>query len=470
MKKFFEKYDLIKLSGILVLISAILTWILPYSYFSGTELVSEEIKRIGITNFFQFGLLGMYYFTVLVTFLFVMGGFYQVLSKRAGYQKLIGRISEKLKGKEIPTVLFLTLIFAILGSMVSEYFPLLAIIPFIVSILNRLKIDKISSFVATFGGLLIGAIGSTYSTKVTGAITEIIKVETADILTYQTIIFVVSFILLSIFTVLRMKKKLGEKKFEEYDRFEIEVSTKTKDSKNSVRMWPYALLMIVLFIILALAYLPWETWQVTLFTDITKWVSELSIGGAPIVSYIFGEILAFGKWDIHTIQYIMIVATLFIHWFGKMSFDEVCESYGEGFKKISSTVLVMLMVYFILEITVMFPVVPSMIDWLDKLVDGFNVFITFIGAFITSIFSVEMQYAISLAGTYYAAAYTDALPAIAIIFQTAFGFVSFFVPSSAILMIGLSYLDIPYKEWMKFIWKFLLAILAVIIVIILVIA
>ena len=35
-----------------------------------------------------------------------------------------------------------------------------------------MKIDKITAFVSTFGGLLVGALGSTYSTKVAGAILE----------------------------------------------------------------------------------------------------------------------------------------------------------------------------------------------------------------------------------------------------------------------------------------------------------
>ena len=100
MKKFFEKYDLIKVSGIMVLLAVILTWAIPYGYFSGTEMVTEDITRVGLTNFMQYGLLGMYYFTVLITFLFVLGGFYQVLSKTAGYQSIIKSISGKLKGHE----------------------------------------------------------------------------------------------------------------------------------------------------------------------------------------------------------------------------------------------------------------------------------------------------------------------------------------------------------------------------------
>lgn len=467
MKKFFEKYDLIKVAGILVLISVVLTWLIPYGYFSGSEMVVEDITRVGLTNFYQYGLLGMYYFTVLVTFLFVLGGFYQLLSKQPGYQKLIKNISGKLKGREVPFVLIVSLIFAILSSLINEYFPLLALIPFIIAILNKMKVDKITSFVATFGGLLVGTIGSTYSEKVAGYLLSTFNVEIGDVLTTQTIIFVIAYILLGIFTVIRMKKLKGDKKFEEYDKFEIET---TETSKKETKTWPYVVGLILFVITIVLAYLPWSSWEITFFADATTWVNELAIADQPIISYIFGEFTEFGAWDIFTVQFVMLFATMLIHWFSKTKLDDVFESYGEGFKKMGPVIVVMLVVYFILELAVMYPVVPIIVDWIASLTEGFSAILSFIAAAITSVFSVEMQYAMSLAGSYFAATYTEVQSVLVIIFQTAFGLVSFFVPSSAILMIGLSYLNIPYKDWMKFIWKFLLAMLVVIIVIILIIA
>lgn len=467
MKKFFEKYDLLKVSGILVLLSVVLTWILPITYYQGGQLVTEEITRLGLTGFLNYGLLCVaYHFTVLVTFLLVLGGFYQVLSKRPGYQKLVKSISEKLKGREIPVTLIVSLIFAILGSLVNEYFPLFVLIPFVIAILNRMKVDKIAAFVSTFGGLLVGTIGSTYSSKVTGYLMNTFAVETADVLTTQTILFVVAFILLSIFTILRLRKTSKDKKFVEYDVFAFEDS---KD-KKAVKTWPYIIMIVLLIVAIPLAYMPWATWNVTIFQDITTWINEFEIFGQPILSYVFGTFTEFGKWDLFTIQYVMLAATLLIHWFGRVSWNEIFQSYGEGFKKIGKTVAILVMVYFVLELAVQCPVVPGIVDWIAGLTDNFNAIVTFIGASITSLVGVEMQYVMQLSGTFYAAAFKDMLPELLIIFQSAFGLISFVVPSSAILMLGLSYLDIPYKDWLKFIWKFLLAMLIIVIIIILIIA
>lgn len=473
MKKFFEKYDLIKVSGILVLVAVILTWLFPYSYFNGTQLVEQEITRVGITNFFQYAVDGLRYFTVLATFLFVTGGFYQVLSKRPGYQKLVKTIGEKLKGREIPVVLFVSLIFSCLGSLVTEYYPLLAIIPFVITIYNIMKIDKITAFVSTFGGLLVGALGSTYSTKVAGAILEGFKADIADVLTTQSILFVITFVALNIFMILRLNKTKKDKKFEEYDKFAIDMTSKDekKADKKSVKVWPYALMFALMFLTISMAYLPWEKyWEITLWKEVTTWLNEFSIAGVPILSYITGTLKEFGAWDIYHTMFVMLFATLLVKCFGKVSFDEIIESFGEGFQKIASTVVAMLAVYLVLEFAFEFPVLPAVIAWFESLTTGFSAFFASLGAFVTSIFSVEMQYGIALTGTYYATAYADKLSTLVIIFQSMFGLVSFFIPSSAILMIGLSYLDIKYKDWMKFIWKFLLIMFLIIAVMIAIIA
>ena len=76
MKKEVKKFDLVKISGAMVLLTVLLTWIIPQGTFSGTEMQIGEITRIGIFDFFTYRLLGMYYFTVLVTFIYVHGGCY----------------------------------------------------------------------------------------------------------------------------------------------------------------------------------------------------------------------------------------------------------------------------------------------------------------------------------------------------------------------------------------------------------
>ena len=57
-----------------------------------------------------------------------------------------------------------------------------------------------------------------------------------------------------------------------------------------------------------------------------------------------------------------------------------------------------------------------------------------------------------------------------LIYTTIYGLISFISPASAILVFGLSYMDVPYKKWLKYIWKFFCAMLVVLLIIFAVLA
>ena len=480
MKKFFEKHDLIKIAFGMILLSLILTWIIPQGYFNAGELVKNDITRIGTFDLFTYGLLGMYYFTVLVTFLFVVGGFYQFLSKLGAYQRLTDSIAKKIKGKEIIFSLIISFVFAALASIVNEYFILIAFMPFFVTICTKLKMDKISTFVTTFGSLLVGILGSTISTKIVGMNVQYLQVKYTDNLLAKIILFVIAFVVYSLFNFLYIKKTLGNEKKDtkkaDSKKKETKKVVKTKevivsedlfanevkDSEKS-SIVPLLIVGILGVIVTILAYIPWASvFEVDWFTKATEWVKSAQLFGKPIFSYILGTINEFGSWDIFGVQIVMLLSVLELQLCYRVSINTVIESFAEGFKKISKLVVILLLVYVVLEFAVMYPVLPTI---LDKILGAkFNVFTTALSGLVTSLFTTEYQYAINLVYSYFTTAYASNIGVVSIILQSIFGLVSFFAPTSAMLFVGLSYMDIPYKDWMKYIWKFIIAMLVVIIV------
>lgn len=463
MKKFFEKYDLIKLSGIVLILSVLLTWVVkPGSFQNGAMTIAEDLTRVDFQSLVQNSVLGIYYFPVLVTFLLVLGGFYQVLSKRAGYQAIVKGISKKLKGHETVFVVIISTLIALWTSMALEYIPVLVFIPFIITILNRLKVDKISAFSATFGSALVGILGSVYSAKFAGVFTQTF---TDSYIIIKWILLAVALILLNVFTVLRMKKN---KETKEYDLFEIE-SVKS-DVKQPVR-WTYAIMLILICLTTILAFLPWSTWKVEIFTKATEWVNSIKIAGVPIFSYIFGEFHAFGAannagWSLFSIEYVLVFATLLMHWIARVSLSEILESIGEGMKKMVPLVIITLVIQAVLIFSYNYGVIPTITDWIAKLSGSFNVVLACINAFIGSVFYIEPTYVATFTGAYYAGTYAANADILAIIFQAMYGLAAFFVPTSMVLYMGLSYMNISYADWMKHIWKYLLAMLLIIIVIV----
>ena len=466
MKKFWEKHDLIKVSGLMVLLSVILTWIIPQGYFYSGSIQVGEITRVGIFDFFNYGLLGMYYFTVLVTFLFVLGAFYQVLAKCSGYQKLTDSLAKTFSGKEYLFVLLVLFIISAITAVTNEYFVMLSVAPFFITILRKMGLDKMTGFITTFGGILVGILGSVYNSKVAGMNVSTLSSSYTDYLWVKLVIYGVSFVLFSLFTILHIRKI---KKANKKDIAVIEEVYETKNTTEKKSAWPVATILILTAIVGILAYLPWEAWGVTIFSTATTKILECKVFDATIFRYILGNVQAFGKWDIFGMQILMLIAALLIKWIYKMSFDDFAESFGEGFKKSGKLVLVMLMAYLVLEIAVMFPVVPTIVDWFMKLASKFNAILGTIAGLFTSLFSVEYQYTLSLVGSYLTTAYSDFAKQIPIMLQSTYGLASMFAPSSAILLIGLSYLGITYKEWMKYIWKFVLAMFIVILVLMVII-
>ena len=60
MKKFFEKHDLFKLTGIFVLIAVLLTWLVSSSYFTAGTLSSNGFNRVGLFDLTTYGLLQIF--------------------------------------------------------------------------------------------------------------------------------------------------------------------------------------------------------------------------------------------------------------------------------------------------------------------------------------------------------------------------------------------------------------------------
>ena len=464
MKKDGKRFDLVKLSGLMVLLTVLLTWVIPQGSFEGSEMVIGDITRVGLFDFVTYGLLGMYYFTVLVTFVFVLGGFYQVLSRIGGYKTLISKLAKAFKNKEILFILIVSFIFTAIASVTNEYFLLLVAVPFIFSITKEMKLDKITSFATTFGAILIGTIGSMYSTKIVGMNVKFLSIDYHDLWYIRLIILLLSYIVFNVFNILHMRKTLKNKKQEvAEDIFKPENVTK------NTKAWPLVIVLILFSIIAFMAYFPWESvFKITWFSTALKAIQEYQVFGSPIFSYILGQVQAFGAWDIFGIQVLMLLVTLILKMIYKLSLDDFLQAYGEGFKKSGKLVILLLLSYLVLEFTVMYPVLPTIVDWFIGLSDKFNIFLTTIAGLFTSLFTVEYQYTVSLIGPYLAKLFADNTSHIAIILQTTFGLASILTPSSAILLIGLSYSDIKYTEWLKYIWKFLLIMLAILIIILLI--
>ncbi len=459
-----KKHNLFKLTGGMILLVVLFSWLIPISSFSGEEMVLSEITRIGLTDFTIYSLLSVYYFAIVVTFLLILGGMYEVLARTSGYQTLIAKLTKFLKGKEIEFVLIVSFLFAIVTAFSNEIYQLLIFVPLVITLVLSLKMDKITALCTTFGSILIGVVGSLFSPMIFEYMNTYFSTTYESNAVVKIILFVVTYVLFNFFNVMHLRKTLKDNKVDETkeDKFAIEETKKGK-------IWPVVLVLSVLAVFQILAYISWtDVFNIKIFDSFNTWVTSLSVNEVPVISYILGTTSAFGSWDLYIIQGLMVLATIIIAASYQVKLDELLSAFGEGAKKMLKPIIIVLMIYVICIFTVMYPVVPTIISWIMGLSSKFNGILASISVIIGSIFNVEMRYLTSSLAPYFATTFgsTANTPVISLIFQCFYGMVQFVAPTSLILMIGLSYLNIPYKTWMKYIWQFLVGLLILVIALI----
>lgn len=471
MKKFFEKHDLVKFVGIIFAVSILFTWIFSsLSYFNGSELATEEMTRVGLFDLVNYvPSLTIQVFRDTFIFLFVVAGFYKLLGTIEAYKKVTTNLANIFKGKEKIFVAISTLLFAVLASMVTDYIVLIAIVPFFISVLSKLKVDRITGLSATFGGILVGVVGATYSTKIVGSFVSVYGSNGVEYL-YEPmgliLLLAIAYLLITLFTFLRMNKvsKNKEVKLLEDPFASAEEKTTGKKVVRKINSIPMIIVLVLTFLVIIMSFIGWESvFNVTLFSDIYNSIIEATVGNSTIFYSLLGvaKFTAFGNWDALNIATTLLIATLIIKIIYRIPMDRVLSEYGEGIKKFGKTAFVILLVYGVLVISLSYPVIPEMISWI--LEKGTNIGTILISGILGSLFGVDFYYYLSLIS----GAFTDFsnINVACLALQGAYGFISFVAPTSVILMLGLSMLDIKYTDWLKHIWKFALSLLVVIIII-----
>ncbi len=469
MKKgMFKKYDLFKIVGITILLAAILTWIIPIGQYTGSEMYIGEINRIGIANLFFTGIYSLSTLLYQVTFLLVLGGFYGLLSSIDAYKGFIEKVVNKLKGKELPFILITSFVFAGLASISSDIYPLLVFTPLFITIILNLKMDKITALCTTFGSILVGKLGATYSNYVFGYINSYFSMGFNTEIITKVAIFVLAFVLFNFFNLLHSKetlKKKNNKDVANEDKFAVVVEEK-KGKKGNTKVWPLVVILAFVLVIQLLGYINWKTsFGIDIFDKFHKWLLGIKIGDHAIFSYILGTeemgvVQAFGMWSLFNIQIIMIIASIVLAIAYKVNFDKLIGTFIEGAKKMCRIVLLLVLIYVVFVITNLSPIVPTIVDWIIGLTKHFNIYLASLASMIASIFNVDLDFVAYSLGQFYVASAGSYSNVAALIMSSMHGFVGFFAPTSAMLMIGLAYLNIPYKEWMKYIWRFLVGMLA----------
>ena len=104
--------------------------------------------------------------------------------------------------------------------------------------------------------------------------------------------------------------------------------------------------------------------------------------------------------------------------------------------------------------------------------DDINFVIASLVTMLGSILHVDLYYTVAGVFTPILSAVTDEalFDVFALMFQSLYGLISIVGPTSLILIFALSYLDVPYTTWLKYIWRFILSLFIIIFAVLLILA
>lgn len=461
-----KKHNALKVVIITLLLFALLTWILPCAAFQ-TEYTELGRYQAGLFDILSYQSTVLGYFGYVALFVLVVGGFYGVLYKTGAYRRMLDSLVKKFKGKEVICLVVIMALFAFLTSFAGLQLALLMLFPFVISLVLMMGYNKSTAIAVTAGSVAVGLMGTTFAYNTTQVLQQYLSVELTDLIWVKVILLVLGVVLLALF-VLKFGKKASTKKADDKEEFiPEEVKTtkgkeKDKDKKHKVKVWPLVLILDLILLVTILGFIPWNgAFGITLFEDVTTAITEFELFGFPIFGKILGAVSPFGYWTLVELVTVMLLAIIILKFVYKIKWDDVFDGFGKGVKKALVPALIVILIYTCLVLTTYDPYQLVIYKFILGLTKGFNIFTTGLVVVISSIFNGDPLYAFYSVLPYFVSVVTDTnnYQLIAVIFQAIYGIVTLVAPTSIPLMLTLAYTNTSYKDWFKYIWKLLVALL-----------
>lgn len=478
-----KKNSVIKAILFTFLAYVLLSWIIPGGTFSGSNYTKGVIAPVGLSDLFIHPILtaSTSIFVLVGLVILLIGGLYGVINKTGVYQKLVDGVVKKFTGKEKVFLIISILVFAILASLTTLTLPLLIMVPFFVAVILLLGYNRMTALLSTVGAILVGNMGSVFGYNAGGYnyIYEFFKVKTTDNIIAKIVLFVLLLVCLLIFVIKTSKiEKVGPKKgrkttkkkeAEEEVKEEIVVPLykKVEESKKSTK--PLYIVMIITLIIALVGMYCWTgltNKETSVFIDAYQKIADIKFNGQNVLANLIGSVNPFGHWTNYELAMLIIITTIVIGFVYNLKVKETFEAFVEGMKEMLPVAAVAILANILLLVvnTVSSVFFVTIFDFFFGLCKNAKDLGIAINSFIGSVGYNDFTYLMNILQQPASALYAKDLPHVVYIMQSMFGFAMMIFPTSMVLVIGLQYLNISFKEWFKENWKLLLGLLLVAIV------
>lgn len=455
----------------------------------------DSVQYLALVDVFFDFVQSFYYFFDTLIFVLVVGGFYGFLNRVPAYKQLVKTTADKVGKRGKLFLIIVAVVLALLSSLTGLNFLMLLFIPFFVTVILLLGYDKLVALSVTVGSVLIGLLGgvfvtfkdssSQYATSFSSFEKMVGLKDNWSLATTlpKCLLLVVGVGLLIYHVVSYLKNVEGKKyKLTKSDPFYVELKDKNgkkieESTESKVHVWPLLLCFGILVVLLVLGYLPWsDLFGIDCFNKFHTWLTGLTIGKyAVFTSLISSTLTGFGTWGglgnylvaIFLVCFVSVILSLIY----RIKFDNAMEGFIYGIKKMIYPAILIMLAYTVLVTSYNNGFIETIITAAGKSF-GDNVIIHSLVALLGSVLNVDLYYTVAGVFSTTVSSLSDKanLSVFAVMFQSVYGVVQIVGPTSLLLLVGLSYLEVPYSSWLKYIWRFIVELLIAIFVVLMIVS
>lgn len=483
-----KKHEKFKILGIVFLVGILLTWLIPAGQFTENGFELYKIMPLGFIDIFRTLLSTFANFIHYGMLFLIIGGLYGVMNKTGVYSLIIDNIIKKVKGKEQNFLIFTILFFIIFSSLIGINYLIFILVPFFITILLLLNYEKTTAFVVTIGSILVGNLGATYSNDVnnwlnyffgkTDLVNKIDEFNIHNQMITRIIFLIIITVLFILFIIKKTKDETenGTESNKKGKKEKLNIPLYTKNIKKGRNPLPLIIICSFAFGIMAIGMFNWNiAFGIEYFENIHASIMGANANGFPIIANLIGSIGELGSWGIYELTIISTIFIIVLAWIYSLSVEETVDSFISGVKEMVP------IAFYAIMVNVLFSLIYfnstganffyTIANFLVGLTTSLNLailsIISIIGSLIYNNFA-DFANVLNMI-TYETYNNTLLLPVITLVLQFIHGLVMFVAPTSILLITGLSYLDISYKEWISYIWKYLLKVVVITFVVLIIV-
>lgn len=450
------KKDLFKVLGITLLLYVILSFIIPAgAYSSGSYTALGETSPIGLYSILSSPIVAIASFIQFGILFLAIGGLYGILPKTGVYSKIVNDIVNKYEKKKT-TFLIITIInFALLSSIIGVPNLIIALMPFFATILLKLGFSKMTTLTSTIGSILVGQTASIIGSDTWGFTRYFFSLKNTDLLLARIILFVIITFLFIFF----VKKTANKEKNTEILLYEDNVKKKSA--------LPLIITLSLGFLIMVIgSYSIGYVFEASIFDSLHESISSFEIKGYPLLANVLGSTTALGYWGDIDLAIVITLISFVISWIYSVKMEEFKDGYIKGVKQMILPALYATLSYMIFGVIYNMQSGNFINTIISKLMlTDFSFIGTTVSALIASFTYTYYPILLNSYSSVFGIYDTNILPTIALMVQALRGLVLIVAPTSMLLLSGLAYFDISYKDWIKHIFKYALTLFGIIIVV-----